>query len=920
MKSITSWLLKPVGQFIVLGLSWVILTGLAYRFYFQGPWRDVLFFSAKELLFISLTAVLLNYFWLRRKMTAIDAENEIFRQKLVRNNLELKQANTLYAIVVLANEALIKIKDKKTLSQAICDALIEPGGMRLAWVGFIDGSTRRLVPYAAAGAGKEYLEKAVIVTDPAQPEGRGPTGRAVNEVSTQICQNIQTDPRMAPWLEASARHGLRSCAAVPLLLHGQAVGALTIYSPEPGSFSPANCEVLEQLAATLTRGLEMLELQEKEFHTEQELRNSADRFRRAVEQAPVPAFMHADDGEILAMSSTVTELSGYRRDELSDMNAWTRLAFGDDAPRVRQGIAALFGNEHRVDGGEFVIRCRDGSHRTWYFSSSGIGQLPDGRHLVFTVATDLTRQKQWIERLQLLDTAIQATPESVVITDANGRIEWVNAGFAKVTGYTDTEAVGQNPRLLKSGRQSREFYRQLWDTIKSGQIWRGELVNRRKDGKNYHEAMAIAPVRNDQGVITHFVAIKQDVTEQKSMEQQLLQAQRLEGIGLLASGIAHDLNNVLAPITLSVELLRKKYPEPTAQLYLDMIESAAKRGTHVVRQVLTFARGLGGERVPFKPKVLLNEIRDIIEETFPRTIRLTTEIVNDTPQVLGDPTQLHQVLLNLAINARDAMPQGGELSILVNGVEIPGPPAPAVYGQPAGRYVLFRVKDTGTGIPPEIVDRIFEPFFTTKEKSKGTGLGLSTVHGIVRNHGGFVEVQSEPGRGTEFRVYVPADTSATTPPMELKPEVILDGTGTGVLVVDDEEAIRLLLETMLLKRNFTVWIAKDGVEALEIFLRERPRISLVILDLMMPRMTGDMLAEAIHQISPGMPIIAMSGLVSQSSAMERVHSLRRAGTNAFFDKPFGPNELFAAIGDALPSTRPGAQGEVGVVKESESKP
>lgn len=523
-----------------------------------------------------------------------------------------------------------------------------------------------------------------------------------------------------------------------------------------------------------------------------------------------------------------------------------------------------------------------------------------GEEHLLVLLNDETEQRRAFENLKLLNAAVLASPSGWVITDAEGVIEFVNPGFTTMTGYTAAEAVGRKTSILKSGRQNAAFYAAMWSTIRRGEVWHGELENCRKNGEYYQEQMTIAPVRDPQGRIAHYVAVKHDITAHKKLEQQITRTQRLESIGMLASGIAHDLNNILAPITLSLELLKLKYPGGEAEKMLELIENSAQRGAGIVRQVLTFARGVDGARTEVQPKHLLKEIRSLVDETFPRNIQSEMEVAPDISPVLGDITQLHQVLLNLAVNARDAMPDGGKLSLSAHNVTLERERESGAVLLPPGRYVVLVVADTGLGISPEVQERMFEPFFTTKPQGKGTGLGLSTVYGIVRSHGGLVEVFSYPGQGTEFRVLLPAVTTPVSAASSRSPlpEPLL-GAGRRLLVVDDEEAIRQVTVAALVRQGFVVETAADGEEALEIYRRRPGQFAAVLTDLMMPRMNGYLLAGEIRRIDPKQPILTSTGVTGEGMTDGSEIALAQLGIRTRLAKPYTEQQLLRALAGEL---------------------
>lgn len=581
------------------------------------------------------------------------------------------------------------------------------------------------------------------------------------------------------------------------------------------------------------------------------------------------------------------------------------------------------------DGSSSIFRAREILERVWHErfppfewthrrpdgstfpSESTISSVNlHGRRSLIVVVRDLTERLKTTEQLRLLDAALRAAPAGLVITDATGRIEWVNPAFTRLTGYEPAEVIGANPRLLRSGAHSPEFYRQMWETIGRGEVWTGELQNRRRDGTTYHEHMTIAPVRAPGGEITHYVAIKEDITNARQLEQQLARAQRLESVGMLASGIAHDLNNVLTPILLSTELLKTGTMQPQAVARLDLVAQAAQRGASIVKQVLTFARGVDGERAAVQPRYLMKEVAQLAGETFPREIEVRVECGRDLPTIVGDLTQLHQVLLNLAVNARDAMPRGGRLTFAAHVAEIDEARARRTPQLASGTYVELAVGDTGTGITDDVLDHLFEPFFTTKPRGKGTGLGLSTVYGIVRSHGGGVEIDTRVGRGTTFRVLLPVPARPPQEPAAAAVPVAIRGAGRLVLVVDDEEPIRVVAEQVLRRHGFAVVVAVDGVQALQLFRLRPGDYAAAIIDMMMPRMNGAALMRELRALAPGLAIISSSGFMATATDDGEPLDLEALGVRTLLPKPYAESELLEAMREALEPAPPlGAGGK-----------
>jgi len=505
---------------------------------------------------------------------------------------------------------------------------------------------------------------------------------------------------------------------------------------------------------------------------------------------------------------------------------------------------------------------------------------------------DITERRHAESRLLLQSAALEAATNAIVITDTKGLIEWANPAFTAYTGYSVSEARGNNPRLLKSGKHDDKFYRNLWETVLAGKVWCGEIVNRRKDGSLYTEEMTITPIRDNKGKIEHFIAVKHDITERKKLEVQFIRAQRMESIGTLASGIAHDLNNILAPIVMSIDLLKSEANDPKTKTLLNTIATSAQRGAEVIRQILTFARGIEGERIEIQLKHLLKEMGNIIQETFPKNIQLELSTPNDTWMIVGDPTQIHQILLNLCINARDAMPNGGSLRIGVENAVIDEPYATLHLDARPGHYVQISVTDSGTGMTPDVIDKIFDPFFTTKTLTKGTGLGLSTVMGIVKSHKGFIQVYSEPGKGTTFKVYLPAMRS---PLEERMKQTQLVGPPQGndemVLVVDDEDSILTITSQTLQNFGYRVLTAKNGVEAVAVYRQHRDEIAVVLTDMAMPLMGGLIMIHDLMRINPEIKVIAASGLQGNVD-LEQASAL---GVKHFLTKPYTGGTLLKTL-------------------------
>ncbi len=793
------------------------------------------------------------------------------------------------------------------------------------------------------------------------------------------------------------------------------------------------------------------EARERYQHKIQATKVEERRFRDAIYGAPVPAMMVAEDGEIFEVNRAWAESSGHDVTRMVTIHDWIERAFPDDPGQARGHFDTIFSDAAGEGRFECEPQTPEGEKRAWVCGSAVTGQLPDGRRVATTFATDVTAQRKaaaesrdtyelinamflhasiglisyradgsavvanpaaaritggtvehlqasnfntihswkesglwnaaqraladnqtveidtefettygrrvalvgamvpfaragerWLlfafhdeikERLaiaeleqllesqreltetvqaevtmhketiskhRLLQSALEAVPSGVVITDPLGKVEWANPGFTRLTGYAANDVVGHSTNILRSGRQDDGFYRKLWETISSGEVWAGDLENRRKDGSIYWESMVIAPILSESRSITHYVAIKRDITERRLLEDQLTRAQRMESIGLLAGGLSHDLNNVLSPIMMGLELFKMRSTEPKDIARLDMLLNSAERGAGIVRQMLTFARGVDGERAPLNPLSFLKEISKFLDETIPPSIKIELVLPESIGRVMADVTQLHQVLINLSVNARDAMPQGGVLRLKVKET-ITNQDIMTRSGlvvQP-GHYIEFEVSDTGMGIPKEILDRIFDPFFTTKPRGRGTGLGLSSVHGIVRGHGGAIDVFTETGKGTRFLIYLPiCEQDISHPPFAALASIV-EGRGRVILVVDDEEPVRMVMSMTLEDRGFVVDQAEDGRVAVALFVQDPDRYAAVVLDYLMPEMDGAQVAVRIKELRPQMPIILSSGVLSGGGELDDNSVIYHRLGDFEMRKPFSASRLLSMVSLAV---------------------
>ncbi|MEM6752123.1 MAG: PAS domain S-box protein [Cyanobacteria bacterium P01_C01_bin.38] len=509
-------------------------------------------------------------------------------------------------------------------------------------------------------------------------------------------------------------------------------------------------------------------------------------------------------------------------------------------------------------------------------------------HLAIT--QDITQRKASEQKLQEQAALLDVVTNAILVKDIHNRILYWNKGAENIYGWQAFEVHGEKSSQLLHKEYSSEQDDALLSVINQG-FWQGELHQVTKNGKEIVVESRWTLLRDEKGQPKSILAENTEITKKKQLETQLLRTQRLESIGTLAGGIAHDLNNVLAPILMSVQLLERKLYDSQHLRLLKTLENNAQRGASLIKQLLSFARGVEGKHTLLQIKYLIAEIEEVVRETFPKSIKLNVNIPSDLNYVYGDATQLHQVLLNLVVNARDAMPKGGKLEIKVENLSIDEYYAQNNTYAKTGAYIAVTVTDTGIGMHPGIQERIFEPFFTTKEIGKGTGLGLSTALSIVKSHGGFVNVCSKLNKGTIVKIYLPIQPYEQTSVSWCDESEDLNGNGELILIVDDEPAIRKITKSSLEAYNYRVLTASNGIEAIKIYTKYQQEINLILLDMMMPEMDGETTIEVLQKINGKVKIVAISGLISNyDSASERSLNVK-----AFMSKPCTGKDLLNTI-------------------------
>ena len=592
-------------------------------------------------------------------------------------------------------------------------------------------------------------------------------------------------------------------------------------------------------------------------------------------------------------SSRWKQMRGFAEDEIGNsLDEWSQRVHPDDLDWVMQSVTDYFARQTPLFAVEYRTRCQDGSYK-WIFSR-GIALWDEGGKVLRMAGseTDITARKLAEQQAREQAALIDITTDAILVLSLAGDIVFCNQGAYRVYGWEQAEMQGKNARQLlydDSSIPQLDLARQM--VLEHGE-WHGELHQYRKDDRKIIVEARWTVIRDERGNAKSILTVATDITEKKQLEAQFLRTQRLQSIGTLASGIAHDLNNILTPILAVAQLLPLKltHIDENTQELIKIVLDNCKRGSDLIKQILSFARGTETERTNLQAGHLLVEVARVARQTFPKSIEICMDIATKNLwTVSADATQLHQVLMNLCLNARDAMTNGGTLTLAIANLFIDENYARMHLDARVGSYVVMTISDTGCGISPENIDRIFEPFFTTKELGQGTGLGLSTVVGIIKTHGGFVDVYSEVGKGTCFKVYLPAVSGTENQTFsELEPP---PGAGELILIVDDETSILEITKTSLETYNYQALIARDGIEAIALFAKHEQEIKAVLIDLMMPALDSMTTIRTLQKLNPQVPIIVMSGLASN----EVLSQAASTNIQAFLAKPFTAWELLNTL-------------------------
>ncbi len=659
---------------------------------------------------------------------------------------------------------------------------------------------------------------------------------------------------------------------------------------------------LKRLPAAIRRAQRESQQQQAGLAAEQAMRQA--QLRQADLINSVDGIVWEADVQTLAftfVSAQAERLLGYPvRQWLDEPDFWRHHLHPEDREAaVAYCLAHVC--QRKAHQFEYRMRAHDG-RSVWLRDHVQVVMENDQAVGLRGIMFDITERKAAEARLLEQAMVIDHAPIAIDITDLNHRVTYCNLGAVQLYGLAREELMGRSADELFTAETMTRLAAAREATLTHGR-WAGEALLVTKAGHQIHTEFLMALIHDDTGRPTARLSIATDITKKKLIEEQFLRAQRLEGLGMLAAGIAHDLNNILTPILMAGPMLRVRATDPLDLRLIETLEHSAERGAGLVRQILSFAQGRAGEVRVVQVKHLLRDISTLIEDSFPKSIQLEQDIPGDLWSVSANPTQIHQVLLNLCVNARDAMPNGGTIRLALANRRLDVAQVASLPGALPGPFLCIEIGDNGTGIPPEVLARVWEPFFTTKGEGKGTGLGLSTVRGIVENHRGFITLQTTAGAGTTFQIYLPAIESDETSSTSAHP-FLFRGNGELILIVDDEAGNRDVTHALLARQGYRVLVAGGGAEAVSIFIPRANEIRLLITDVHMPTIDGLALAQILGRIKPGLPVLAMSG----QSSDPRDHP-DNAGRFAgdFLAKPFKPAALLVKVQDLLQRAAPPAK-------------
>ncbi len=824
------------------------------------------------------------------------------------------------------NQLITRETDRDRLLQAACDSLIETRGYYNVWIALLD-DRGAMTTSATARLGSEFT--AMI-----QRMQRGDLTACGRKALSQPGVVPTLDPASACGdCPLSAAYGNRGAMTIRLGHEGTVYGLLSASIPSQLINDSEEQGLFEEVGGDIAFAINAMDRREGLKKAEAALRDSEERMKLALTGGDLGTWDWNLQTDEVRFDARWTGMLGYGVEEIEPhLNAWEKLVHPEDLPAAYETLNAHLEGRSPSYEAEFRMRHKSGDW-VWILDKGKIIERDADGHPVRACGThlDITQRRRYEENLKEANRKLQASQtaalnileelkaenlvrkakeaelervmmaieqagEVVMITDPEGTIQYVNPAFTAVTGYSREEAVGQNPRIFKSGRQDEAFYRHLWETITNGGVWKGRMVNKRKDGTLYTENATISPVFDAEGKIINYVGVKRDVTAHLELTAQLQQAQKMESVGRLAGGVAHDFNNKLTVI-LGYAQMSMEGRDRTDPIYenLQQVMNAGNQSVSIVRQLLAFAR-----KQTISPEVLdLNETMEGMLKMLRRLIGEDIDLLwqpdSHLWSVKMDPSQIDQILANLSVNARDAISGVGKVTIETKNVALDANYCADRAGFVPGDYVMLGVSDNGCGMDKETLANAFEPFFTTKEVGKGTGLGLSTVYGIVKQNNGFVNIYSEPGKGSTFKIYLPRRGEKVEETVEAVKAEMPQGRGETILIVEDDAPVLGLARRTLENLGYGVLTSANPVDAIAIARDHDGEIHLLVTDVVLPEMSGKDLGVEISKIRPAIQILYMSGYTANVIAHQGVLD---EGVH-FIGKPFTPDSLARKVRDVL---------------------
>jgi len=810
----------------------------------------------------------------------------------------LHETNRTLRMLLKCNEVLIRATKETELLQDICAIVVEEGGYRCAWVGFAENDFKGSIrPAAQAG----FLTDCAVMTDITEvnsERGQGSTGTAVRTGSPCLVRDVRTDTRYAPWCEAARATGYLSSLSVPLVSSGKILGALTVGASEPDAFDDEEIKLMNQLAGDLAYGIMSLRTTAEQRRIERELVSSERNLAEAQTIARLGSWeydMENDEehrsDEFYRILGVAPVKGGRADDSIFDY------IHPDDKDFVMKKIVDTLERGKPYDVEYRIIR-PDGKVRVIHARGKTLGDMEGKKTRFLGTALDITERKQMEDALRDSElrfrSLVEATTDWIWEIDENYRYVYSSPKSSELLGLDSSEIIGRSPFDLLPQGSAVSLQRNLREIVVARKPFSGLEMETSLDGDVVTIETSGVPIFDENGIFHGYRGISRNVTERKKLERKYLQAQKMEAVGQLAGGIAHDFNNILTAIIGFEHLLQERLHDEKSLHFAKQVSMLAEKASYLTRDLLAFSRKQPMNPKPMELNECIHNLGTLLKRLIGEDIELRSILQDGKLPVLGVSGHLEQVFMNMATNARDAMPDGGLLTIKTESAFVDNDFVTMNgYGSP-GRYALVSVSDTGCGMDEETRLKVFEPFFTTKDVGKGTGLGLSTAYGIIRQHGGFLSVYSEPGEGSTFRIYLPIlereAGEEQNPTEEFYPP---PGVET-VLLVEDEPEVREMTRTLLEKHGYKVITAIDGDNALDIFAAHEEEVDLLILDVIMPKRNGKELFDIIRRIKGDIKTIFISGytadIVEQKGIPENCHLV---------SKPFSPHAFLWKVRNVL---------------------